>query len=232
MVYKIFFSNRKVIAEQRLRLRYEAERLSRRQTAMKKNALVRVRTRIRARLEELGMTGRELAEAVGHKDAWISGILSGYQGLGLEDFDGVAAKLGMSPSELVRHDDATVRELTPREMQLLRHYQSWPNQMQDRWLGMLEFFAASVPDKETAILLDRIRVLPRSLRRPVLDALYRFLEEGLPPEALSGGVVLGVGDAPTSPATAHPDPLGRKSSASQARAADRRRKPPPPNADR
>ena len=177
---------------------------------MKKSALTRIRTRIRARLEELGMTGRELAEATGHKDAWISGILAGYQSLSWDDFDAVAAKLGLSPSELVRHDDAEVRELTPREMRLLRHYQAWPPEMQDRWIAMLDFFAASVPDKETAVLLDRVRVLPRSVRRPVLAWLFRLLEEGIPPEAITGGVV-GEGDALLAePASTHPARRGQK----------------------
>ena len=178
--------------------------------AVKKSALVRIRTRIRARLEELGMTGRELAEATGHKDAWISGILSGYQSLGWEDFDAVADKLGVSPSELVRYDDAVVRELTPREMRLLRHYQAWPNDMQDRWIAMLDFFAASLPDKETAVLLERVRVLPRSLRRPVLAWLHRLLEEGIPPEALTGGVELGPTEAPTEPSTTRRGQKNRK----------------------
>jgi transcriptional regulator with XRE-family HTH domain len=196
---KLFRTDRKVIAEQRLALRYEAERLVTAKTVMKKSALVRVRTRIRARLEELGMTGRELADACGHKDAWISGILSGYQSLAWEDVDAVAEKLGLSPSELIRHDDAVVRELTPREMRLLRHYQHWPNDMQDRWLSMLDFFAASVPDQETAVLLDRVRVLPRSIRRPVLAWLFRLLEEGIPPEALAGVGVPETTEAPTAP---------------------------------
>ena len=199
-----------MIAEQRLALRCEAERLRTHTKAMKKTALARVRMRIRARLEELGMTGRELAEAVGHKDAWISGILSGYQSLGWEDLDAVANKLGLSPSELVRYEDATVRELTPREMKLLRHYQAWPNETQDRWLAMLDFFAASVPDKETSILLDRVRALPRSVRRPVLAWLFRLLEEGIPPEGLDGGVVLGAGEVPTEPDRPHPNPRGRR----------------------
>jgi transcriptional regulator with XRE-family HTH domain len=209
---KIFWSDRNVIREQRFALRLSAEQHPKRDDAMKKSALTRIRTRIRARLEELGMTGRELAEATGHKDAWISGILSGYQSLGWEDFDAVAEKLGLSPSELIRHDDAVVRELTPREMRLLRHYQAWPPDMQDRWMAMLDFFAASVPDKETAVLLDRVRALPRSVRRPVLAWLFRLLEEGIPPEASTGGVVLGADEVPTAPSTPRPSPARKRRS--------------------
>lgn len=203
---KLFWSDRKVIAEQRLAVRCEAERTAHTRLTMKKTAAVRVRTRIRTRLDELGMTGRELAAACGHKDAWISGILAGYQTLGWEDFDKVADKLGLSPSELVRYDDATVRELTPREMRLLRHYQNWPTDLQDRWLAMLDHFAAAVPDRETATLLDRLRALPRSVRRPVLAWLFRLLEEGIPPEALTGGVEPGANGAPDAPTTPHRGP--------------------------
>lgn len=201
MGYRFLRDDRKVIMERVLALRSADERLREREHVMKKTAPARVRARIRARLDELGMTGREVAHAVGKGDAWISGILTGYQNLAWEDLDAVCEKLGLSPGELVRHDDAVVRELTPREMKLLQHYQTWPTDMQDRWLLMLEFFAASVPDKDTANLLDRVRVLPRSIRRPVLAWLLRLLEEGTPPEALTGGVVLGPGDGPPEPTT-------------------------------
>src|SRR5687767_3007820 len=87
---------------------------------------VRIRERIRTRLADLKMTARELARAVGHDDAWISGVLAGAHGVHWKDFDAVAEKLGLSPSELIRHDDAEVRELTPTQMRLLRHYQAWP----------------------------------------------------------------------------------------------------------
>jgi transcriptional regulator with XRE-family HTH domain len=212
--YKIFWSDRKVIAEQRLAVRSEAERQRYRAKAMKKTAAARVRSRIRARLEELGMTARELADAAKHKDAWISGILSGYQSLGLEDFDAVADKLGLSPSELVRHDDAVVRELTPREMRLLKHYQDWPPTMQDRWLEMLDHFAATVPDRETATLLERLRRLPKGLRRAVLAWLYRSLEEGIPPDVLDGGAPELPDAAPIEPSTPRQSRRTRKSSES------------------
>lgn len=172
----------------------------------KKDVQARIRARIRLRLEELGMTARELARDVGHDDAWISGILRGYQGLHWKDFDAVADKLGISPSELVRHDDAELRELTPSEMALLRHYQTWPTAIRDRWLDILDHFAASIPDKDTATLLEKIRSTPRSVRRPVLSWLSRLLEEGIPPEAITGGVELGPDEAPPEPTTTR---LGR-----------------------
>lgn len=164
---------------------------------MRKDVQTRIRLRIRARLEELGMTGRELArqvrqDAVTDKefDSWISGILNGTSGLHWKHLDAVADALNLAPSELVRYDDATLRELTPTEMRLLTHYRDWPKPIQDRWIDILDHLAATMPDKETAALLDRIRSTPRSVRRPVLSWLARLLEEGIPPEAVTGGLVL------------------------------------------
>jgi transcriptional regulator with XRE-family HTH domain len=146
----------------------------------------RIRKRVRARLDDLGMTARELARAVGHDDAWISGVLAGAHGLHWKDFDKVADKLGLSPSELVRYDDSEIRELTPSEMRLLRHYQAWPKAMQQKWLDLLEHFSATTPDTETAVFLERLRMMPKSIRRPVLDWFARLLEEGTLPVALVG----------------------------------------------
>jgi hypothetical protein len=132
------------------------------------------------------MTARELARAVGHDDAWISGVLAGAHGLHWKDFDKVADKLNLSPSELVRHDDSEIRELTPTEMRLLRHYQTWPKVMQQKWLDLLEHLSATTPDTETAAFLERLRMMPKSIRRPVLDWFARLLEEGTLPIALTG----------------------------------------------
>lgn len=188
---------------------------------VRKDAQTRVRLRIRSRLDELGMTARELARAVRNdatddreKDAWISGILAGRQGLHVKYLDAVSDKLALSPSELVRHDDSTLRELTPREMRLLKHYQDWPSEMQDRWLAMLDYFSALVPDKDTATILDRLRSLPPSWRRPVLGWLYRLLEEGIPPEALTRAARDGQAEVPSAPTTLRLHPRKKQLSAS------------------
>jgi transcriptional regulator with XRE-family HTH domain len=165
---------------------------------------VRIRKRVRARLDELGMTARELARAVGHDDAWISGVLAGAHGLHWKDFDKVAEKLNLSPSELVRHNDAEVRELTPSEMRLLRHYQAWPRAMQQKWLDLLEHFSATTPDTETAAFLERLRMMPKSIRRPVLDWMSRLLEEGTLPAGLVGGGGSDPSAGSSGPASSHP----------------------------
>jgi transcriptional regulator with XRE-family HTH domain len=210
---------------------------------MRKDAQTRIRLRIRARLEELGMTARELARAVRHDvsdrevDAWISGILKGRQGLHWKHFDAVADKLGLSPSELVRYEDAELRELTPSEMRLLLHYRDWPEGIRDRWLDMLDHFSATVPDRDTAILLDRLRRTPRGLRKPVTGWLLHLLEEGIPPAAVTGGVEGVRAEGTAEPDTTRRGRLVQKSSAFQSpRAADQRAPvgprraadPPPP----
>lgn len=152
---------------------------------MRRDVQARMRQRIRERLDELRMTQRELAKAVGHNDAWISGVLDGYQGLSWKDFDAVADALSLSPAELVRRDEDTVREIAPREMRLLRYFQDWPDAIKDYWLEVMAFFAASVPDSESALLLTHLRRTPRSLRTPVMRWLGRLLEEGDPPGVLA-----------------------------------------------
>jgi hypothetical protein len=189
-----------------------------------KDVQVRIRSRIRARLAELGMTARELGRSVGHDDAWISGILGGSQGLHWKDFDAVADKLGISPSELVRYDDSEVRELTPSEMALLRHYQKWPVAIRDRWISILDHFAATVPDQDTAILLERLRSTPKGLRRSVLDLLFRVLEEGIPPESIDSGAPSPEDAGPSEPARRH---LGRSLKRSSAFAGGKGSETPP-----
>lgn len=153
---------------------------------MRKDLKTRIRVRILHRLDELGMTARELARAVGHDDAWISGILKGSQGLHWKDFDAVADKLNLPPSELVRYDEAMVRELSPSEQRMVRHFQNWPQSIRDSWLEVMDYFVGSMPDKDTEEMLSRIRKMPRSVRRPVLAWIFRLLEENIPPEALVG----------------------------------------------
>jgi transcriptional regulator with XRE-family HTH domain len=170
---------------------------------MRKDVQARIRSRIRARLEELDMTARELARAVGHGDAWISGILKGSQGIDWKDFDAIAEKLNLPPSELVRMDESELRELSPTEMRLHRYYQLWPAAVQQKWADILDHFHVSAPDRETATLLDRLRTTPRGMRRPLLGWLTRLLEEGIPLEVVTGGVELDADASAAEPSTTH-----------------------------
>lgn len=177
---------------------------------MVRDVQARIRKRIRDRLDELGMTGRELARACGNSDGWISGLLEGRQGLHWKDFDRVAEKLGLSPSELVRYDDSELRELTPSQMKLLRHFQEWPESIRHRWLDVLDYFASTAPDSETAGLLVHLRDTPRSLRVATIEWLSRLAREGIPPEQLLGDAERETIAKPALKSTTRPDRRPRK----------------------
>lgn len=163
-------------------------------TPMKRPVKERMRVRIRARLDELGMTARELAQKArpGESDlaldSWISGVITGVQALSWKHFDAVCAALNMSPAELVRDDDSVLRELTPTEMALLRHYQQWPAQIQERWLRLLDYFSASLPDPESARFLDDVRELNQVDRRLLRQYLaqLRYSTRPQTPEFFGG----------------------------------------------
>lgn len=169
-----------------------------RRRRMATDAKSRVRQRIRARLDELGMTGRELAQANpgGPKsDGWISGVLNGAQGLQLEDLDWVADKLRMNPSELVRLDSSELRELKPHEMRLLRHYQQLPEQIQERILRVLDYYSATVPDPEGARLVEHYKELSQPDRRILRNFVDKLLRGTLPPDDEPSGGGQGSGAA-------------------------------------
>ena len=177
---------------------------------MTRDVQARIRKRIRDRLDDLGMTARELAIACGNSDGWISGLLDGRQGLHWKDFDRVAEKLGLSPSELVRYDDSELRELTPSEMRVLRHFQEWPESIRHRWLDVLDYFSSTAPDRETAGLLVHLRDTPKSLRAATLDWLSRLAREGIPPAQLTGGDAHATDAKSAATPRKHPDRRPRK----------------------
>lgn len=170
----------------------------------------RIRKRIRDRLDELGMTARELAKACGNSDGWISGLLEGRQGLHWKDFDQVAEKLRLLPSELVRYDDDDLRELTPTEMRLIRHFRECPETIKHRAMEVLDYLFERTPDRETAGLLVHIRDTPASLRLPTIEWLSRLAQGGIPLELLSGGGGRETGAKSASTTHKRPDRRPRK----------------------
>lgn len=175
----------------------------------KRDVKERIRLRLMARLDELGMTGREFAVLVRgeESDSWISGILSGAQALGWKHFDTACRVLNLSPAEMVRHDEDTVRELTPSEMRLLRHYQAWPRQVQALWLTMLDYFAQQMPDAETARVLEAWEALPAGDRRRLRLFLAREQVDRLPQTDAPAPGPQATGDTPDAPgSTPPPDP--------------------------
>jgi hypothetical protein len=148
----------------------------------------RIRNRIRARLEELGMSARELAilarpnDHSAQLDSWISGVLSGAQALSWKHFDAVCDALRLSPSELVREDASELRELRPHEMAMLRHYQQWPPAIQDRWLKILEYFSAATSDPEGHRLMHELQAMSPVQRR-VLRTYLASTQTRKPPQS-------------------------------------------------
>lgn len=182
-----FYKCRNVFVDACLRDRGKGRPVVNSHQRMAADAKTRVRSRIRARLDELNMTGRELANAVfgefgkPKSDAWISGVLSGAQALSLDDLDAVADKLNLPPSELVRDDDSELREIRPHEMRLLRHYQSWPAPIQERWLRILDYFSMVTADAEAAKLLDVWKGLSLRERKELRRLLQQLQSGTIPP---------------------------------------------------
>jgi hypothetical protein len=154
---------------------------------LRRHVKERMRLRIRARLEELGMSGRELALLARPDDhgvaldSWISGILSGAQALSWKHFDAVCDALRISPSEMVREDGSDLRELRPSEMAMLRYFQQWPHAIQDRWLKMLEYFSASAVDEESRRLLHDLQEMS-AVERRVLRTYLASIQTRKPPQ--------------------------------------------------
>lgn len=155
---------------------------------LRRDVKERMRLRIRSRLEELGMSGRELAllarpnEHDVALDSWISGILSGAQALSWKHFDNVCAALRISPSEMVREDGSELRELRPSEMAMLRYFQQWPTAIQDRWLKLLEYFSSSAADEEARRLLHEVQEMS-AVERRVLRTYLASLQTHKPQQS-------------------------------------------------
>jgi hypothetical protein len=138
----------------------------------------RIRLRVVARLEELGMTAREFAlrtrpgEPGASLDSWVSGILKGTQALSWKHFDTACDALGMSPSELVRYDGSDLRELRPHEMRMLRLYNEWPMDQQTAFLHLLEYLSGKATHRERPLL----RAM-RSLSAKDLSQVLSLIEQ-------------------------------------------------------
>lgn len=148
----------------------------------------RIRLRVVARLDELGMTAREFAlrtrpgEPGASLDSWVSGILKGEQALSWKHFDAACNALGLSPSEMVREDGSELRELRPSEMAMLRYFQQWPTAIQDRWLKLLEYFSSSAADEEARRLLHEVQEMS-AVERRVLRTYLASLQTHKPQQS-------------------------------------------------
>lgn len=112
------------------------------------NAAHRVSARIKARLEELGMTNREFAKRVGpHRDAWVSNLLGNKFALSLRELDKAAEILGVPSGELVRGED-DAWELTPTEKHIVRTLRLVPSRViVDSFAALADHVAGVTPDE-------------------------------------------------------------------------------------
>ena len=111
------------------------------------NAKLRVRDRILARLDELGMTGREFAKRVGgYKDGWFNAIKKGRNALALADLDSAAAVLKTTPGELVRRGEEGW-DLRPSEARMIRAMRLLPPVIQDDLIQLTEYLVGVSPDE-------------------------------------------------------------------------------------
>lgn len=167
------------------------------------NAAQRVTARIKARLEELGMTGREFAKKLAHKDAWISNLLSNKFSLSLTEIDQAAAILRVPAGELVREADEAW-DLTPTERRVVRGLRLLPPVVRDHVAIHVEYLVGVTPDEVD--LLQKIR----RLTTPELERVRHYVRV----VPLLQGTGHEITDGPDLPATTvrpnEPTAHGRK----------------------
>jgi transcriptional regulator with XRE-family HTH domain len=122
-----------------------------------RSAVDRLKRRIDARLAEdshkpmaLRRTQKGLADHIGVSKGTLHDMLYGQsakQGA-LARLDRMADYLGLSPSELVQMDNATLMELSPAEHAIIRHWREWPKEIQAAVLRLLAFSNAVLPDED------------------------------------------------------------------------------------
>lgn len=117
------------------------------------NARERVRLAIRARLGELGMTGRAFGRAFsanegkGHVDTWVSGLLTGQFGLSLDELDEAAGILKMTPAALVKSEWEHADYLTPTEHRIVQAVRALPPPIRDHFLMLAEYLIGVAPEE-------------------------------------------------------------------------------------
>lgn len=115
----------------------------------------RVADRIRTRLEELGMTGRAFAQALGHGDAWISNLLSYKFALSMNEIDKAADVLKLPPGELVRLTEESW-DLTPTEMRVVRALRMLAPVVRDHLRVLAELLVGATPAEVDHLLAWRL----------------------------------------------------------------------------
>jgi len=117
------------------------------------NARERVRLAIRARLDEIGMTGRAFGRAFaandgkGHVDTWVSALLKGQFALSLDELDEAARILKTTSASLVKHPLEHAEYLTPTEHRIIDAVRSLPPPIRDHVLTLAEYLIGVAPEE-------------------------------------------------------------------------------------
>jgi transcriptional regulator with XRE-family HTH domain len=150
------------------------------------NADSRVKRRILERLQAdkdlprpLRKNQRALAKAAGISEQAISELLDATptQGL-LVHLDQIARYLEMPPSLLVHANDTTMVELETHEYRLVDHWRSFPLDIQERLLGVIEYFSGVVTKEQREqrrfwMKLRRLSAPDRATIEQTVDGLLR-----------------------------------------------------------
>ena len=92
---------------------------------------------------------KDIAELLGVTPATISQTLKRRDGstFRLVYLDALAELLGTTPTDLVKHPDSTVWELTADEVRWLRYFRLWTKDVRAAVLGLLTHFAGLLPEE-------------------------------------------------------------------------------------
>lgn len=119
-----------------------AERLTRR--------VIDLLERERQKPRTLRRTATRLADALGIERSTLSQTLSGRHNSAfrLIHLDKIAEFFGVPPSTLIQYDHSSMTELTPAETRILRHWRTWPPDIQESLLPVYDYFAGLLPEEK------------------------------------------------------------------------------------
>lgn len=183
---------------------------------------VKATARVRQRVLDLLDASREsprglrktqsgIATALGLNKATISQILKGKSDFRMAHLDALADYFGVPPSTLFRLESSRLIELTPAEIRLVRHWRTWPAEIQALILPLYDYFAGTFPEEKE---MRRWWLKVQRVRRPSdRDYIERTLDDVLRAQSTERGAGAG---------TAAPRPSAATTPANAVRRANRR----------
>lgn len=186
---------------------------------MVKSAADRMRDRVRALLDRKGRSQRKLALAleeaglgVDHSELSrkLSDDESKQRDFTLRQLDAVAAYCDVPPSALIKDETSELQELSREEVRLISHWRSWPDDVKDQCIGLLEYFAGQLPTQNEK---DRMWIKWRRLNAGERLIVERTMEDVRRGRRTARGADTETAAQESSPATqpsTHAQPHDRK----------------------